>query len=364
MKTHMRMLLFALVGIFLVGCQASEYDVHKTENGFNIDGEAYVKASKIDDGFMTALKEGGDMVVYDGKTWIPEEGNPVQLIVLNDEKCGAPCDATKGTAFFTSKITRAMMVETVDVASEFGEKLVEDFEVLGVPAFILGDGIEDLERYGAKVIDQLKPIVTEVDGRYLVDGNSIGVKPGKFLRPIEFADLKTEPSKGKGKVKVVEFTDYQCPYCKRLHDQNKDLIEKLIADGTITYVVKDFPLSFHKEAGAMHSAANCAMEVGGKDKYWVVNEYLFQNPGEIKGLGDQGARDLYSAKAEDWGLNADKFEKCMNSEATKAEITADIQEGSKNGVSGTPALFIGNSFVPGAIGPDALQQYVDSAKAQ
>ena len=128
--------------------------------------------------------------------------------------------------------------------------------------------------------------------------------------------------------------------------------------------MKDFPLNFHTEAPAMHAAATCAMNVGGDDKYWEVSDYIFATPGIAKGLGDKGARDFFVKQAADWDIDVDKFETCINSQEVKDEITADIQEGTKSGVSGTPALFIGNSFVPGAIGADTFQQYIDTAKAQ
>ncbi len=359
MKKTIMFGLATTVLFLMTGCQSN---LEEAENGYIIDGKLHVAVENIEEGQKVKLQE-GEMVVYGQNTWIPEPGNPVELMILTDKTCGEACDTTQGTQFFRERLTRALIINTVDVSSDLGKELASDFDVLGVPAFILGQGIESLERFGANVLDQLKPIVTEQGGRYLVDGKSIGVKVGKFLKDIEFADLGSEPKKGKGKVRVVEFTDYQCPYCKRLNDNTKDLISQYIDDGTIEYVIKDFPLSFHTEANAMHAAANCAMKQD-KDKYWAVKDFIFENQQAFGGRGDEGARTFLLGKAEEWGLDKTAMETCMTSQETKDEIAADIAEGAQWGVSGTPALYVGNEFVPGAIGADKLKELVESQLAK
>ena len=306
--------------------------------------------TKTDDGFL----------LYEGKTWIAEEGNPITLYILNDSTCGADCDSAAGIEFFRQNITRALSIKEVDVNDALGKDLIADFDPLGVPVFILGDGIKTLERNGEKMYDKIQPVLTEKNNRFLVDGNAIRMKIGKYLKEITFADLDSEPVKGDGPVTVVEFTDFQCPYCKRLHDQTKDAIANLIEEGKITYVVKDFPLSFHAEAKAMHIAANCALKTEGIEAYANTKNFVFDNQQAFGGKGDAGAKAYLIEESAGFGIaDQDAFAACVNSGEMDAEIQADVQEGVKFGVSGTPAIFVGNKFIPGAISAEALIQAVN-----
>ena len=171
-----------------------------------------------------------------------------------------------------------------------------------------------------------------------------------------FVDMDTEPRNGRGKVRVVEFTDFQCPYSKRLHDQNKDLIARLVAEGKIEHILKDFPLGFHQESPAAHQAANCVLKLGGDRKYWEMQDKIFVTQNEWSGKGEM-ALIHFTTLAKSLG---EDIQECMNDESIKAEIVGDLAEGQQYGVRGTPALFIGTSIMPGAIGPDVLEASVEA----
>lgn len=82
-------------------------------------------------------------------------------------------------------------------------------------------------------------------------------------------------------VTVVEFTDFQCPFCKRAFDNNwEQLKEEYVDTGKVKYVVRDFPLSFHQNAESAAIAANCAFDQGGNDAYFTYHDILFENQSE------------------------------------------------------------------------------------
>lgn len=119
---------------------------------------------------------------------------------------------------------------------------------------------------------------------------------------------------------------------------NQKLREKY--KGQIRWVFRDFPLPFHQDAMYAHMAANCSVSEG---KYWDVFNLFFENSGN---LGKANV-DALVVKA---GVSKDKYQSCMKDASNlKAEIDADIQDGQKVGVSGTPAFFINGIFVSGAL---------------
>lgn len=145
-----------------------------------------------------------------------------------------------------------------------------------------------------------------------------------------------DPVKGKSDapVTIVEFSDYQCPFCRRFHNEVLPRIEEeYISTGKVRYIFRDFPLSFHKKAVPAAIAANCAGEQG---KYWVMNDFLFNNPSKLD-------TESVLSSAGELGLDNEKFRKCVKSDSYEAEINEDFQKGREYGVKGTPSLFIGRT---------------------
>jgi len=162
-------------------------------------------------------------------------------------------------------------------------------------------------------------------------------KPSKSDTPkevlVSFDDdyIKGDP---KAPVTIVEFSDYQCPYCRKFHNEVLPQIqEEYISKGKVRYIFRDFPLSFHKQAVPAAIAANCAGEQG---KYWEMNNFLFANPGKL-------STSKIIPEVEALGLDKAKFEACVNDDSKKAEVDADSKAGRNYGVRGTPSLFIGKT---------------------
>jgi protein-disulfide isomerase len=137
------------------------------------------------------------------------------------------------------------------------------------------------------------------------------------------------------RVTLVEYSDFQCPFCARHSRQTLPTIVKEYVDaGKVKYVFRDFPIaSLHPRARKSHEAAHCAGEQG---KYWDMHHRLF---GDIRG---QEAQQL-KAHAQALGLDVQKFEQCVSSERHVARIQTAVEEGQRAGVRGTPTFFVGVS---------------------
>jgi protein-disulfide isomerase len=156
------------------------------------------------------------------------------------------------------------------------------------------------------------------------------------------------PSRGSAQaaVTIVEFADFQCPYCSRA----AATIEKVLAayDGKVRLVFRHFPLSFHDKAPKAAEAGACADEQG---KFWEMHDALF---------GSQELEpDALKAQARRLGLDAAKFEECLDSGRMAALVKRDLVAGQKAGVTGTPAFFINGRVLSGAQPEDAFHRVID-----
>lgn len=163
------------------------------------------------------------------------------------------------------------------------------------------------------------------------------------------------PSQGpeNAPITIIEFSDYQCPYCIRWYNE---VFSRLMQayQGKIRFVYRDFPLySIHPEAGPAAEAADCA---GEQNAYWQYHDALFQH---TEGLGS----DAYVKYAGQLSLNLDQFNQCLSEHRYKSEVDADVQFASKLGVSSTPTFFVNGLAVVGAQPFEVFQQLIDKELA-
>ena len=151
-------------------------------------------------------------------------------------------------------------------------------------------------------------------------------------------------------VTIVEFSDYECPFCTKFYEQSLQLIEKNYIDtGKVKFIYRDFPLSFHQNAQKAAEAAECA---GEQDKYFEMHDLLFEK-------GVSGGVNAFKQYAKDIGLNTKKFDQCLDSGAMAQEVKDDFAAGQQLGVSGTPAFFINGKLVSGAQPYSVFEQIIE-----
>lgn len=136
---------------------------------------------------------------------------------------------------------------------------------------------------------------------------------------------------------IVEFSDFQCPFCRSVQETLKRLLDKYAGQVSLAY--RDFPLrELHPESDLAAEASNCAGEQG---KFWEYHDLLFGNPGKLN-----SARTTEFARS--LGLDMASFDSCVSSAKYKKQIERDIQDGIRAGVTGTPGIFINGLLISGA----------------
>ena len=153
-------------------------------------------------------------------------------------------------------------------------------------------------------------------------------------------------------VTIVEFSDYQCPYCASWYQQTFD---RLIANypGQIRFVYRDLPLPMHPEAIPAAEAANCAGEQGA---YWKFHDALFS------GQYDLG-RAAYEQYAADLGLEPAAFTACLDDHRTQDEVRADAADATRLGLTGTPSFVINGRILIGALPFEDFKAIIDEELA-
>ena len=161
--------------------------------------------------------------------------------------------------------------------------------------------------------------------------------------------------KKNAKVTVVEYSDFQCPFCA----QYEPTIEQMMKDfpNDVRLVYRHFPLSFHENAQKAAEASECAAKLGGNDAFWKMHHKLFQNNTALN-------TDLYVRLAKEFRLNEGAFKKCLDSGETASIVSADMASGNDAGVNGTPASFINGKLVSGAVPYATLKQALVAAGAK
>jgi protein-disulfide isomerase len=221
---------------------------------------------------------------------------------------------------------------------------------------------ENKDRLQGQTLDQIKPrIVAYLKGQQgaqrrdaYIDELKSKHKTAVLLRPpvVEVAAAGRPEKGGKNApVTIIEFSDYECPFCKRA--------EGVIDQVTSTYgdkvkvVFRDFPLPFHANARPAAEAANCAAGMG---KFWEYHGKLFDNQQAL-------TPDKLNTYATDVGLDQAKFSECLAQKPHAAAIDKDIEDGQKVGVSGTPAFFINGRMLSGAQPFEKFKELIDEELA-
>jgi len=151
-------------------------------------------------------------------------------------------------------------------------------------------------------------------------------------------------------ITIVEYSDFECPYCKRFHGTMNEVLEKF--DGKVNWIYRHFPLGFHDPIATKQAeASECVADLVGTEKYWEFVDLIFETTNSNKGMKISQLPGL----AEQVGVNRADFDSCFESEKFASRVQTDIAEGARAGVRGTPGSFIVSNRtgeivpVPGAL---------------
>lgn len=154
----------------------------------------------------------------------------------------------------------------------------------------------------------------------------------------------------KAPVTIVEFSDFECPFCAKFYRETLPKItEEYINTGKVKLVYRDLPLPMHKNAPKAAEAAECAGEQG---KYYEMHDILFENYRKL-------TPDLLPEYAKQAGLNIAQFNSCLDNGDMEAEVKNDVKDANALGLSGAPAFFINGRLIKGAYPFETFKKVID-----
>lgn len=173
-----------------------------------------------------------------------------------------------------------------------------------------------------------------------------------LLQPprVEFTIADGTPFRGPADAPVVliEYTDFQCPFCTRVQPTLNELMKRY--DGQIRHVFKNLPLPMHAEAQLAGAASLCARDQG---KFWEYHDWLFANQRTL-------SRDSMVAQAAEFGMDAEVFTSCIDRGTYLGVVRADMAEANGFGITGTPGFLINGRVLTGALPIEEFEAIIDS----
>ena len=224
--------------------------------------------------------------------------------------------------------------------STFNGLLVGIIILVGITAFFAGSYTSNLNSNQISTSD-LDEVMAKLELKLLQ--NQLPTK--QAAEPVKIS-MDDDPIIGNpdAPITIVEFSDFQCPFCARFHIQTLPLLlEEYIEQDKVKIVFRDFPIqSIHPNALPASVAAECAND---QNKFREMHDILFEKQSSWNKLETNDALSLFSQYASDMELNQEIFDSCLTSGKHIPEIQNDLNDGRDYGVSGTPGFFVGNDQI-------------------
>lgn len=177
-------------------------------------------------------------------------------------------------------------------------------------------------------------------------------------------EIGSAPVQGDSKapVTIIEFSDFQCPYCKQFFDTTISQIKtEYVKTGKVKFAYKHFPLSFHQNAQKAAEASECANE---QNKFWEYHDQLFSTQSTWESQDAATAATTFTSYATQLGLDATQFSSCLSSSKYKQKVEQDAALGAQVGVTGTPGTFINGQLIVGAQPYATFKTIIDAELAK
>lgn len=285
-----------------------------------------------------------DVFEADGKTWVAYQEPGVSVRVVNDDGC-EECDPAE-VLVWLRRVMPTVSAEKVAFDSEEGRKFQEEYSLKSVPAFIFDKNVVKTDFYlQAQVLFEDKG-----DG-YLFNIQELGLAPGRFLVTPEVKENDAILGNIESGKSVIVFSDFQCPYSKIFQASLRENTAEY--EDRMAFVFKHLPLSFHEQALSAALASECANEQG---KFWEYTDRLFDKQNEWSA---QEGTNIFKSYASVLGLSYNQFSQCLDEEKYIDKIQSDMMEADSFGISGTPAIFVGEQFQNGAIDEKTLKDMIE-----
>jgi protein-disulfide isomerase len=310
-------------------------------------GSLFVDFSQVVKGSGYSQKNLDKSQIFEasGKTWVAYTEPAVPVTIINDDKC-TKCDVTEPLVWLKRVLPT---VSTIKVAydSDQGKNLISQYGIKTLPAFIFDASLDKTDFY-----TQAATVFDKSNGQYVLRTQDLGLPAGKFLSLPTVDQSDATFGQADSNVTVIVFSDFQCPYCKVLYQTVRDTMKQY--GDKVLFDYKELPLDIHPQANNAALAASCAQE---QNKFWEYGDKLYQNQTAWSATKDTSSFKQYAAQL---GLNTTQFNQCLDSKKYQDKIDADKKEATDFQISGTPAVFINDTFETGAISADQLKNDIEA----
>jgi protein-disulfide isomerase len=336
---------FAWAGLaFFVACSSSAQQPNRIQGPTDVVatvGNASITLAEVDQKAMQQpASEFGQMklvlALYEARRAAIDEIVGERLIADEAKTRGTSADALID-AEITSKI---VTVTEADVVAWYNAN----------PSRVQGAKLEQVRQPIRSLLTQQR---TSQAYQSYVDKLRAKASIRVSLEPPRLKVAADGPSQGPANapIELIEFSDFQCPYCLRAHPTLKQVLSTY--GDRIHFVYRNYPLPSHPNARPAAEAAQCAAEQG---QFWAYHDRLFADPNKLSD------NDL-KASAAALGMDAARFNACFDSHKYRARVEADTQAGNDAGVNGTPAFFINGRMLSGAQPFDEFKRVIDEELA-
>lgn len=311
---------------------------------FVINGESIVGAQPIT-AFQTIIDKALGGTPSD--TPAPTVNDPiVTLTVITDPTC-ASCDHQQIMDITKQQLFPSAQIVTLDKDDNAAKKLISELKLTALPAYLFSANIKD-----AASFSRVEGAMTKVGDYYMINAGAAG--PVRYLA-LPSIDGKEIKGNANAPVTIIEFSDFECPFCKRFADDVMPTVQKDYIDtGKVKMVFMQLPLEqIHPNARGAALASECAAE---QEMFWVYHDELFKDQSKLS------ISDLKAA-AVTVGLDTAQFNTCLDTERYDALVDAELQTAQTYGISGTPGFLINGVFVGGLLPVDGFTEIIDNELA-
>jgi protein-disulfide isomerase len=284
------------------------------------------------------------------KTWVAYNEPIVGVQVISDDAC-EECDPSEALVWL-KRVLPTISTQKVSYDSEEGKKIIEEFEIRTLPAFVFDKGTDQTELYA-----QAKEIFEPKKEAYVMNTQMLGMPAGKYLSVPEVGEGDAVFGAKDAKVKVVIFSDFQCPYCKVFHTALRDIMKTY--EDKVLFGFNQLPLEeLHPQATNAALASECALE---QSKFWEYADELYAKQAEWGNAKDNSRFKEYARRL---GLNTGQFNECLDTMKFAEKVTEDKASAQSYGISGTPTVFINDQVKSGALTAEQLKADIDAQLAE
>jgi len=297
-------------------------------------------------GFSEKNLSQSEIFAANGKTWVAYDEPIVNVSVISDDACGDKCDPSD-VLVWLRRVMPTISAQKINYNTPAAKNLIDKFGIKTLPAYVFSDAVAKTNFYS-----QAQVIFDAKDNQYALKTDQLGVAPGKYLATPAVDEGDATFGKADSAVKVVVFSDFQCPYCKSFWSTLRDTMQQY--GDRVLFDYKHLPLAVHAQANNAALASLCAQEQG---KFWEYGDKLFASQDEWANTTDT---QKFKDYAQGLGLDSAKFNACLDSKKYQSQIDASTKEANDIGLSGTPAIFINSQYKNGVVSADELKTAIDT----